>query len=109
VQIECQSSLELPEALTEECFQDKLDIKKKINYSNHIMVHAKFILNLFKTTCTEGWGGKCSGILAMIKLLLNPRVNKVFIAYHVMSYRSENRKFKIVKRANRPIKSKGIY
>ena len=27
---------------------------------------------------TEGWGGKCSEILAMIKLLYNPRVNKVF-------------------------------
>ena len=28
---------------------------------------------------TDGWGGKCSEILAMIKLLYNPRVNKVFI------------------------------
>ena len=27
---------------------------------------------------TEGWGGKCSEILATIKLLYNPRVNKVF-------------------------------
>ena len=29
---------------------------------------------------TEGWGGKCSEILATIKLLYNPRVNKVFTA-----------------------------
>ena len=27
---------------------------------------------------TEGWGGKCSEILATIKLLYNPRVSKVF-------------------------------
>ena len=27
---------------------------------------------------TEVWGGKCSEILATIKLLYNPRVNKVF-------------------------------
>ena len=27
---------------------------------------------------TEGWGGKCSEILATIKLLYSPRVNKVF-------------------------------
>ena len=27
---------------------------------------------------TKGWGGKCSEILATIKLLYNPRVNKVF-------------------------------
>ena len=26
----------------------------------------------------EGWGGKCSEILATIKLPYNPRVNKVF-------------------------------
>ena len=31
---------------------------------------------------TEGWGGKCSEILAMIKLLYNPRVNKVFTSLH---------------------------
>ena len=29
---------------------------------------------------TEGWGGKCSEILATIKLLYNPRVNRVFIS-----------------------------
>ena len=29
---------------------------------------------------SEGWGGKCSEILATIKLLYNPRVNKVFIS-----------------------------
>ena len=28
---------------------------------------------------TEGWGGKCSEILATIKLLYNARLNKVFI------------------------------
>ena len=27
---------------------------------------------------SEGWGGKCSEILATIKLLYNPRVNIVF-------------------------------
>ena len=27
---------------------------------------------------TEGWGGKCSEILATVELLYNPRVNKVF-------------------------------
>ena len=27
-----------------------------------------------------GWDGKCSEILAMIKLFQNPRVNKVFIS-----------------------------
>ena len=31
---------------------------------------------------TEGWGGKCSEILATIKLLYNPRVNKVFTHSH---------------------------
>ena len=31
---------------------------------------------------TEGWGGKCSEILATIKLLYNPRVNKVFTSLH---------------------------
>ena len=31
---------------------------------------------------TEGWGGKCSEILATIKLLYNPRVNKVFTSIH---------------------------
>ena len=29
---------------------------------------------------SKGWGGKCSEILATIKLLYNPRVNKVFIS-----------------------------
>ena len=32
---------------------------------------------------TEGWGGKCSEILATIKLNYNPRVNKVFTSLHV--------------------------
>ena len=32
---------------------------------------------------TEGWGGKCSEILATIKLLYNPRVNKVFTSIHI--------------------------
>ena len=27
---------------------------------------------------SEGWGGKCSELLAAIKLLYNPRVNIVF-------------------------------
>ena len=30
---------------------------------------------------TEGWGGKCSEILATMKLLQYPRVNKVFTHY----------------------------
>ena len=33
-----------------------------------------------------GWGGKCSEILATIKLLYNPRVNKVFTVFtHVLA------------------------
>ena len=32
---------------------------------------------------TEGWGGKCSEILATIKLLYNPRVNKEFTSHSV--------------------------
>ena len=37
---------------------------------------------------TEGWGEKCSEILATIKLLYNPRVNKVFnsIQGHFLKY-----------------------
>ena len=35
---------------------------------------------------TEGWGGKCSEILATIKLLYNPRVNKVFTSIHKYSH-----------------------
>ena len=34
--------------------------------------------SIIKKPYTEGWGGKCSEILATIKLLYNPRVNKVF-------------------------------
>ena len=37
----------------------------------------------------EGWGGKCSEILATIKLLYNPRVNKVFIL-HLITYVDHN-------------------
>ena len=45
---------------------------------------------------SEGWGGKCSEISATIKLLCNPRVNKVFtftFTFSVQSRinRSENR------------------
>ena len=38
------------------------------------------VIHLWSGLCcyTEGWGGKCSEILATIKLLYNPRVNKVF-------------------------------
>ena len=38
------------------------------------------VLPLWSGLCchTEGWGGKCTEILATIKLLYNPRVNKVF-------------------------------
>ena len=35
---------------------------------------------------TEGWGGKCSEILATIKLLYNPRVNKVFTSQCFVVY-----------------------
>ena len=31
---------------------------------------------------TEGWGGKCSDAFATIKLLKNPRANKVFTSLH---------------------------
>ena len=34
---------------------------------------------------TEGWGGKCSEILATIKLLYNPRVNKYSLHKKVRS------------------------
>ena len=34
---------------------------------------------------SEGWGGKCSEILATIKLLDNPRVNIVFTSLHFTS------------------------
>ena len=39
---------------------------------------------------TEGWGGKCSEILATIKLLYNPRVNKVFTSLHTTLDEGEN-------------------
>ena len=35
---------------------------------------------------TEGLGEKCLEILAMIKLLYNPRVNKVFTHFHSLSH-----------------------
>ena len=41
---------------------------------------------------SEGWGGKCSEILATIKLLYNPRVNKVF-TFTFTSYFKMNRTF----------------
>ena len=37
---------------------------------------------------TEGWGGKCSEILATIKLLYNPRVNKVFTIHNSHVFQS---------------------
>ena len=40
---------------------------------------------------TEGWGEKCSEILATIKLLYNPRVNKVF----TIKYSQDNKSGKV--------------
>ena len=41
---------------------------------------------------TEGWGGKCSEILATIKLLYNPRVNKVFTSLHLALFTASLRR-----------------